>query len=165
MAWQPAYRMGMARPLSTFVHHLQDDHIFRIMRTAGPVFMAIVDILKSRLFRAEWRFARVPSFQGTYINSPGTTYNCPPAGGNPPSNTPTSTIDDSGLTAYTTLSAGSLTAYVSNKAGSTFFPVSYQGGGPGGVSGYYQAVDTNGNEITGNNGVYTDTTGNTATPH
>ena len=103
-----------------------------------------------------------PNFQGTYINSPGTTYNCPVAGGNPPSNTPTSTVDNSGLTAYTTLSAGNLTAYVTNKAGTTFFPASYQGGGPVGTSGYYQAVDTNGNEITGNNGVYTDTTGYTA---
>jgi len=103
-----------------------------------------------------------PNFQGSYINSPGSSSGCPAAGGNPPPNTPASTFDNSGLTAYTTLSAGSLTAYVTNKAGTTFFPVSYGNGGPSGTSGNYSAIDPNGNEITGSNGVYTDTTGNTA---
>jgi RHS repeat-associated protein len=103
-----------------------------------------------------------PNFQGSYINSPGSSYLCPPAGGNPPPNTPASTFDNSGLTAHTTLSAGSLTAYVTNKEGTAFFPMSYSGGGPGTTSGSYSSLDSNGNELTGSNGVYTDTTGNTA---
>ncbi|HMG86729.1 MAG TPA: RHS repeat-associated core domain-containing protein [Terracidiphilus sp.] len=103
-----------------------------------------------------------PNFTGSYINSPGSSVGCPPAGGNPPPNTPASTFDSSGLTAFTTLAAGNLTAYVTNKAGTTFFPVSYANGGPSGTSGSYSAIDSNGNEITGSNGVYTDTTGNTA---
>jgi RHS repeat-associated protein len=103
-----------------------------------------------------------PNFSGTYINSPGSSNFCPPAGGNPPPNTPASTFDNSGLTAYTALSAGSMTAYVKNKAGTTFLPMSYPGGGPGTISGNYSVLDPNGNEITAANGVYTDTTGNTA---
>jgi RHS repeat-associated protein len=75
--------------------------------------------------------------------------NCPPAGPSPSTAQLAKTEDSSGLTAYVPPPSGSSlgTVSINNPHGITF----PQGG--------YGGTDPNGNEITGNNGVYTDTLG------
>jgi YD repeat-containing protein len=102
------------------------------------------------------------NFQGSYVNSPSGSSYCPPSSSNPPPNMPVTTSDNSGYTIYPTVSAGSLSAYVTDKYAQTYYTPSYANGGSGSTEASYSATDANGNEISGVNGLYTDTTGKTA---
>jgi RHS repeat-associated protein len=91
-------------------------------------------------------------YGSSFISTNGVTQ-CPPAGPNPSTPEIAPAEDGSGLTAYVLPpNGGSLSASINNPHGITF----PQGGGS------YGGTDANGNEITANNGVYTDTLGQTA---
>lgn len=91
---------------------------------------------------------------GSYINSPGSAYYCPPSGANPPGTMQSPLTDGSGLTAYYSLGAGSMTIYLVTSAGTTLYPPVNSG------SSTSSETDSNGNEITSLNGAFTDSLGN-----
>ena len=89
----------------------------------------------------------------------------PPNGFQPPlPEPPIAATDGSGKTLYWTPSfTGSsviISAYITTKSGTTINPPVVSN--PPAQQGWYSATDTNGNQITSANGVYTDTLGQTA---
>jgi RHS repeat-associated protein len=99
---------------------------------------------------------------GSYISTTGgAPPNCPPTGPQPPNTIPATASDGSGLTLYYTIYQGYITAYVTTKAGMTLNPPVYANSAPP-PTWSYLSTDSNGNQVSGANGVYTDTTGKTA---
>ena len=103
---------------------------------------------------------------GSYINSPGTADQCPPAGAQPSgglSNIPAP--DGSGLLLSVNFFAGYITANLTTSSGATITaPLNPNSAPPSSWS--YSSEDNNGNLVTGTgtgtSGTYTDTTGTTA---
>ena len=91
---------------------------------------------------------------GSYVSSNGSPPYCPPSGANPPGVMTSGAGDGSGLTAHYSLYAGSMTIYLVTATGTTLYPPINTA--PSTTS----ETDSNGNEITSNNGAYTDTLGN-----
>lgn len=100
------------------------------------------------------RFGYTPGFIQT--NGPNA---CPPNGPEPPTVHPIPANDGSGLTMYATPYAGYISVYLTTASGGTIYPPITTN--PSGSQGNYNSIDANGNEITANNGVYTDTLGQT----
>lgn len=111
------------------------------------------------------QFGKSHSFtgvNGSYINSPGTADQCPPAGAQPSGglqNIPAP--DGSGLFLNAAFFAGYITANLVTSSGATITPPLNANSVPP-SSWSFSSEDSNGNLVTGTNGVYTDTTGTTA---
>jgi RHS repeat-associated protein len=99
------------------------------------------------------------NYAPVYFQSPGGS-NCPPNGPQP--STPQAQVasDGSGYTLYASPNSGFATAYIIASNGATINPP--VGPAPPGSQGSSSVTDRNGNQITSNNGVYTDTLGTTA---
>jgi RHS repeat-associated protein len=99
------------------------------------------------------------NYNPVYFQSPGGS-NCPPNGPQPSSPQPQVASDGSGYTLYASPNSGYATAYMVASNGATIAPP--VGPSPPGSQGSMSVTDRNGNQITSNNGVYTDTLGTTA---
>jgi RHS repeat-associated protein len=98
---------------------------------------------------------------GQYVNSSNCGGFGPPNGAQPPGLETTAASDGSGYSINVSFGAGSLTAsYVTTTSGMVL-SVPFLSGAP--TSSPYTAQDANGNKITFNNGVYTDTLGTVLT--
>ena len=98
---------------------------------------------------------------GVYIESPGTSNQCPPAGATPANGYQATATDGSGITIYCNFDQGYMYAYIVTPSGATVFPSLYANYTPP-SSWQYSSEDSNGNEVAGNGSVFTDTTGKTA---
>ncbi|MGA9670305.1 MAG: hypothetical protein WBQ94_13925, partial [Terracidiphilus sp.] len=98
---------------------------------------------------------------GTYITSTGGT-SCPTAGIYPPpsANMTITAGDGSGITAISSISSSGFSVYFITKTGAVINPPIYINVVP--TTSSSTTTDSNGNEITMTNGVYTDTLGQTA---
>jgi RHS repeat-associated protein len=98
-------------------------------------------------------------YSPVYFQSPGGA-NCPPNGPQPSTPQASYASDGSGYTLYATPGSGYATAYIVASNGAVINPP--VGSTPPGSQGSSSTVDRNGNTISSNNGVYTDTLGTTA---